>query len=46
MEQFLVQNALYVVLLVTLITWGGIGIYLNRLENRLNDMEKKFNKNS
>ncbi len=46
MEQFLVQNALYVVLIITLITWGGIAIYLNRLENRLSDMEKKFNKNS
>lgn len=44
MEQFLTENALYVVLVVTMITWIGIGIYLNRLEQKLSTLENRINK--
>ncbi|MBN8574150.1 MAG: CcmD family protein [Candidatus Kapaibacterium sp.] len=42
METFLTHNALYVVLVVTMITWAGIAITLNRIEQRLQKVEKKI----
>jgi len=41
METFLTENALYVVLTVTMITWGGIALTLNRIESRLQKIEQK-----
>ncbi|HRE40729.1 MAG TPA: CcmD family protein [Ignavibacteria bacterium] len=38
---FLETNDLYVVLIITLIIWIGIVLYLNRIEKKLNDLEKK-----
>ncbi|HCA42517.1 MAG TPA: CcmD family protein [Bacteroidetes bacterium] len=38
---FLETNDLYVVLLITLIIWIGIVLYLNRIEKKLKDLEKK-----
>jgi CcmD family protein len=42
MYDFFTNNALYVVLLITLTVWLGIAVYLNRMEKKITDLEKKL----
>lgn len=44
METFLIKNALYVVLLITLTVWTGVALYVNRLEKKTTELERKLNK--
>ncbi|MBI1806370.1 MAG: CcmD family protein [Ignavibacteria bacterium] len=44
MYDFLSQNALYVVLLIVLICWGGIFSYLLRLDKKIADLEQRTKK--
>ncbi|MCX6139331.1 MAG: CcmD family protein [Candidatus Kapabacteria bacterium] len=41
MIEFLTQNALYVVLVTALIIWAGIAFYLQRLDSRLRELERR-----
>lgn len=41
MEQFLVDNSLYVVLAVVLIIWFGIGAFLMFINGKLTKLEKE-----
>ncbi len=43
MLEFLTQNSLYIVLIITLICWSGIFFYLFRLDRRLSVLEQKRN---
>lgn len=43
MMTFFEQNALYVVLLITLTVWSGIGFYLQSLDKKVTAIEKKLN---
>jgi CcmD family protein len=45
MYEFLIQNQLYIVLCVVLLTWAGIVLYLVRMDKRLKRLEKKLYKN-
>lgn len=40
---FFEQNALYVVLLITLTVWVGIAFYLQALDKKVSALEKKIN---
>ncbi|MFN3344706.1 MAG: CcmD family protein [Chloroherpetonaceae bacterium] len=40
MLDFLVQNSIYVVLIIVLIIWSGIFLYLFRLDKKLTELEK------
>jgi CcmD family protein len=40
MYQFLVENTLYVVLIIVLIIWFGIAFYIFRMERNLKRIEK------
>jgi CcmD family protein len=40
MLDFLIQNSIYVVLIIVLIIWSGIFFYLFRLDKKLTDLEK------
>jgi len=40
MLEFLIQNSLYVVLIIVLIIWSGIFVYLLRLDKKLTELEK------
>lgn len=42
MYDFFTNNALYVVLLITLTVWSGVALYLSRIEKKLTDLEKKL----
>ncbi len=42
MYDFFANNALYVVLLVTLTVWLGIAVYLNGIEKKITNLEKKI----
>ncbi|MBI3260046.1 MAG: CcmD family protein [Ignavibacteriae bacterium] len=42
MYDFFANNALYVVLLVTLTVWLGITVYLNGIEKKITNLEKKI----
>ncbi len=42
MYDFFANNALYVVLLVTLTVWLGIAVYLNGIEKKVSGLEKKI----
>ncbi|MCC6845547.1 MAG: CcmD family protein [Bacteroidetes bacterium] len=44
METFLTKNALYVVLLITLTVWTGVALYVNRLEKKVTNLERKLTK--
>ena len=44
MYEFLNQNQLYIVLIVTLLIWGGIVAYLVRLEKKMKQIEKRLKK--
>jgi len=41
MEQFFVQNAMYVVLTIVLIGWFGIFFYLLRLDRKISRLEER-----
>jgi CcmD family protein len=41
MEEFFVNNALYVVLSIALISWVGIFLYLVRLDRRISGLEQE-----
>jgi len=41
--EFLAQNSMYVVLVITLIIWVGIFSYLFRLDARISKMERSNN---
>lgn len=40
MLDFLIQNSIYVVLIIVLIIWTGLFIYLFRLDKKLSELEK------
>ncbi len=42
MYEFFTANALYVVLLTTLTVWLGIAVYLNGIEKKITNLEKKI----
>ncbi|HMN24936.1 MAG: CcmD family protein [Ignavibacteriaceae bacterium] len=42
MEQFLSQNAIYVVMIIVLIVWVGIFGYLFSLDKRIKKVEKEM----
>jgi len=42
MYLFFVQNALYVVLVIALIIWGGIAWYTTRLDKKVELLEQKI----
>ena len=44
MYDFLMQNALYIVLVIVLICWAGIFFYLVRLDRRLTALEQRRTK--
>lgn len=39
---FLNENALYIVLLIALVVWGGIFFYLYRLDKKVRDLENSL----
>lgn len=41
MEDFLVNNALYIVLSIALISWVGIFLYLVRLDRKISKLEQQ-----
>lgn len=43
MEQFLSQNAIYIVMIIVLIVWAGIFSYLFSLDKRIKKVEKEMN---
>lgn len=43
MEEFLSQNAIYVVLIIVLIVWVGIFLFMNNLDKRIKLIEKEMN---
>lgn len=42
MEDFLSQNAIYIVLLIVLIVWVGIFLYMFNLDKRIKLIEKEM----
>jgi CcmD family protein len=44
MYEFLSQNQLYVVLIVTLLVWLGIVVYLVRLDKKIGKLEQQLKK--
>ena len=40
MEQFLSQNAIYIVMIIVLIVWAGIFSYMLSLDKRIKKVEK------
>jgi CcmD family protein len=44
MYDFLSQNQLYIVLIVTMLTWAGILGYLFRLDKKIRILEKQIEK--
>lgn len=42
MITFLTENPMYVVLVTALIVWAGIAIYLQRIDNRLRELERRI----
>lgn len=40
MNDFFAENALYVVLIIVLVIWAGLGWYLVRLDKRVSGLEK------
>lgn len=43
MEEFLSNNAIYIVLIIVLIVWVGIFLYLSSLDKRIKLIEKEMN---
>ena len=44
MYEFLTTNALYIVLIIALICWGGILTYLFRMDKKIAALEKQGSK--
>lgn len=42
MEQFLSQNAIYIVMIIVLIVWSGIFLYILSLDKRIKKVEKEM----
>ena len=42
MESFLTNNAIYIVMIIVLIVWGGIFFYLFSLDKRIKIVEKEI----
>ena len=42
MESFLSENAIYIVMIIVLIVWGGIFFYLSAMDKRLKTIEKEL----
>jgi CcmD family protein len=42
LEQFLSQNAIYVVMIIVLIVWAGIFSYMFSLDKRIKKVEKEM----
>lgn len=43
MEEFLSQNAIYIVLIIVLIVWAGIFLYMLNMDKRIKLIEKEMN---
>jgi CcmD family protein len=41
-EQFLSQNAIYIVMIIVLIVWAGIFSYMLSLDKRIKKVEKEM----
>jgi CcmD family protein len=44
MFEFLNQNQMYIVLVITLLIWSGIIWYLVRIDKKIGQMEKRLKK--
>jgi len=44
MNDFLEQNAMYLVLFIALIIWAGIFLYLNKIDRNLKKIEREEQK--
>jgi CcmD family protein len=44
MYEFLNQNQMYIVLVVTLLIWSGIIWYLMRIDKKIGEIEKRLKK--
>jgi hypothetical protein len=44
MIEFLSQNPMYVVLVTILVLWGGIALYLQRIDTRVGELEKSVDR--
>jgi len=42
LESFLSDNAIYIVMIIVLIVWGGIFFYLSAMDKRLKTIEKEL----
>lgn len=42
MEQFLSQNAIYIVMIIVLIVWSGIFSFMFSLDKRIKKVEKEM----
>jgi len=42
LEQFLSQNAIYIVMIIVLIVWAGIFSYMLSLDKRIKKVEKEM----
>jgi CcmD family protein len=42
LEEFLSENAIYVVLIIVLIVWAGIFFYMSSLDKRIKLIEKEM----
>jgi CcmD family protein len=42
LEQFLSQNAIYIVMIIVLIVWSGIFLYMLSLDKRIKKVEKEM----
>jgi CcmD family protein len=43
LEEFLSQNAIYIVLIIVLIVWAGIFLYMLNMDKRIKLIEKEMN---
>lgn len=46
MYHFLVENSVYVVLIIVLIIWTGISLFLFNLDKKITNLENVVNKNN
>jgi hypothetical protein len=42
MIDFLTQNPMYVVLVTILVLWGGMALYLQHIDTRINELAKSI----
>ena len=43
MIEFLTENSIYLVFIITLVIWLGIGYFLFNFDNKLKKLEQDFN---